>query len=103
MFNEGANTRDYTYINDAVAAVINAVKYTGDMTVDVGGGKPISTTDLLTMLIGITKKDTDIKFVEAIKGDVVNTCSHDTLNEYHTPLYQGLVNTVAWYEDYYGA
>jgi len=104
LFNEGANTRDYTYINDAVAAVINAAKYTGDMVIDVGGGKPITTIALLDMIMDITGKTADKYIgVDAIKGDVVNTCSHDTLNEYNTPLHDGLTKTVKWYKDYYNA
>lgn len=74
VFGDGTQTRDFTYVNDAVEANILAAE--GDIVGEVfniGGGSRISVNELIKIMEDIIGKKANIKYVEKQKGDVRDT------------------------------
>ena len=74
VFGDGTQTRDFTFVDDAVEANISAAE--GDIVGEVfniGGGSRISVSDLIKEIEKITGKTAKIKYIEKQKGDVSDT------------------------------
>jgi nucleoside-diphosphate-sugar epimerase len=76
VFGNGAQTRDFTFISDIIAANLSAMGYEGSESVfNVGGGSRIALNaalDILTVVLR-TSGLVQVVFEEAVKGDVMNT------------------------------
>lgn len=74
IYGNGKQTRDFTYIDDAVEANILAAKsgITGEVF-NIGGGSRISVQDLILEIEKITGKKAYISYVIEQKGDVQDT------------------------------
>jgi UDP-glucose 4-epimerase len=66
VFGDGTQTRDFTYVDDAVEANVGEV-------FNIGGGSRISVNRLIKMMEDITEKKAKIKYIEKQKGDVSDT------------------------------
>lgn len=76
VFGDGTQTRDFTYIDDAVEANILAAKANNDLVGEVfniGGGSRISVNELIEIMGDITEKKAKIKNIDKQKGDVRDT------------------------------
>lgn len=74
VYGDGTQTRDFTYIDDAVEATIIAAKSDSDGEVfNVGGGTRISVNELIKKIDDIIGKKANIKYIEKQKGDVRDT------------------------------
>ncbi|MCK4735480.1 MAG: GDP-mannose 4,6-dehydratase [Methanophagales archaeon] len=74
VFGDGTQTRDFTYVNDAVEANILAAKSDSvGETFNIGGGSRISVNDLIKKIVRTIGKKANIKYVEKQKGDVRDT------------------------------
>ncbi len=74
VYGDGEQTRDFTYVTDAVEATILAAK--GDFVgavFNIGGGSRISVNDLIKKIEEITEKNADVTYAEKQKGDVKAT------------------------------
>ncbi len=74
IYGDGNQTRDFTYISDAVEATIKAAqsKIVGEI-INIGGGAQVTVNETLKILEEITKKKARIKYIEKQKGDVLHT------------------------------
>lgn len=79
IFGDGEQTRDFTYISDAVAANILAAETAGveGRIFNIGGGSRISVNNVLKILRRLAG-DIKVKRIENQKGDVRHTMSDTT-------------------------
>jgi UDP-glucose 4-epimerase len=64
VYGSGTQTRDFTFVSDAVAANLAAAEYAGAATVfNIGGGSRVT----------LTNRTLDIRYREPQKGDVMHT------------------------------
>ena len=74
VFGDGTQTRDFTYVDDAVKANILAAKSDSIGSVfNIGGGSRISVNKLINEIEKIVGKKARVKHVEKQKGDVRDT------------------------------
>ncbi len=77
VFGDGTQTRDFTFIDDAVEANILMAKSEIEGEVfNVGGGSRISVNELIELLEKIAEKNAKIKYIEKQKG---RSCHVDIL------------------------
>lgn len=74
IFGDGSQTRDFTYISDAVEANILAINsHVNGEVFNIGGGSKISINEVIKILEKITGKKANVKYKEKQKGDVKDT------------------------------
>ena len=74
VFGKGETYRDYTYIDDVVNGVINAISLNSNYEIiNLGNNKPTKLIDLIGMIENITNKKAKIEFKPLPKGDVPAT------------------------------
>lgn len=76
IFGDGTQTRDFTFVQDAVSANILAAesKIAGEIF-NIGGGNQITVNNLIKEIENITRKNAKIIYIEKQKGDVEDTCA----------------------------
>ena len=74
VFGDGTQTRDFTFVDDAVEANILAAKnnLVGDVF-NIGGGSRVSVNELIEEIEKLVGKEAKIKYIEKQKGDVRDT------------------------------
>jgi len=71
IWGDGSVVRDYIYIGDAVAAMVQAASYAGDTRVlNVGSGTGISLNDILAGLAQVTGRKPDVRYAPGRAFDV---------------------------------
>lgn len=74
VYGSGEQTRDFTFISDAVAANLAAAEYTGPATVfNIGGGSRISLNAVIDLIGRICDRAPNARYREAQMGDVMHT------------------------------
>ena len=74
IYGDGEQTRDFTFISDAVEANLLAMKAEGTGEVfNIGGGSRVTVNRVLAIIQKITGKTADIDYQEVQKGDVKHT------------------------------
>ena len=74
VFGDGEQTRDFTYVDDAVAATILAAERgTAGRAYNIGGGSRVSVNDVLQMIERVAGRPLDIRREPAQKGDMRDT------------------------------
>lgn len=104
IYGDGKQSRDFTFINDVVDALILAAQseYEGEVF-NIGGGSRITVKDLIKEIEIITGKKAKINYMEKQKGDVRDTwadLSKTTLKLGWKPRFnikEGLNEFVKWY------
>ena len=106
VFGGGEQTRDFTFIEDIVAANILAMEKGSDGSVyNIGGGSRITLNDAIALLEGIIGKKAKRDETASKKGDVLHTWSDTTLAQTElgfNPQYdveKGLRKEVEWLSD----
>jgi len=106
IYGDGHQTRDFTYVDDAVRA--NIVAATSNIcggAFNIGGGNRISVIDLIRTIEEITGKKARLHHVEEQKGDVQDTWADarkaEELLRWHAQIRikEGLEQYVAWKND----
>jgi UDP-glucose 4-epimerase len=79
VYGNGTQTRDFTYVDDAVEANIlaAATELVGEVF-NVGGGSRIGVNELIKLIEKITGKTAKIKYIGKQKGDVNDTLADIT-------------------------
>jgi UDP-glucose 4-epimerase len=74
VFGDGTQTRDFTFVSDAVEATLRAAECeaTGE-AVNVGGGSRMALIEVLRLLGDLAGTGPGIRFRESQRGDVRNT------------------------------
>ena len=113
LYNKGNHTRDFTYIDDVISAIVSLVdkKFIINQKIpykvfNVGNGKPIHLKDFLKLIqtkLSIKAKINNFPFQQ---GDVIKT--HANINKINlfvksskTPVAKGIANFVDWYMEYF--
>ncbi len=110
IFGDGQQTRDYTYIDDAVSAYDSMLKHDPVISepVNFGTGKEISILDIANAIIGLAGRSDSIKpvFISPRIGEVkrliANTDRAKQLLEWSPrhDFHSGLKSYVDWYRNY---
>ena len=105
VYGDGMQTRDFTYVDDAVEATMLAAesKNMGEVF-NVGGGTRISINELIKRLEEIIGIKAKVQYIEKQKGDVINTLSdiNKIKNWGWTPkisIEEGMEREIAWYKN----
>ncbi|MFD7505359.1 NAD-dependent epimerase/dehydratase family protein [Streptomyces sp. NPDC059850] len=70
LYGDGHQRRDFTYIDDVVAATIAAVVPTAQGAINVGGGSNASLLDVINIATSLTGRDIQLHQDHARNGDV---------------------------------
>jgi UDP-glucose 4-epimerase len=74
VYGSGTQTRDFTFVSDAVAANIAAAEYGGNETVfNIGGGSCVTLNTVIDLLGRVTGRQPDARYRERQVGDVMHT------------------------------
>jgi UDP-glucuronate 4-epimerase len=75
VFGDGAQTRDFTYVSDAVAATraAGATPNVDGGLFNIGGGSQITVNEALDVISKLAGRELEIRYTERRVGDVVDT------------------------------
>ncbi len=74
VYGSGTQTRDFTFVRDAVAANLAAMDYRGPETVfNIGGGSRVTLNHVIDVIGSVTNRTVDVRYKDAQKGDVMHT------------------------------
>jgi len=103
VYGNGEQTRDFTFVSDAVAANLAAARYRGDETVfNIGGGSRVTVNTVLDRIGRVTGRGLDVRYQSPQPGDVTHTYADITraAGELHwspaVELEAGLERHVEW-------
>lgn len=110
LFGDGGTARDYTYIDDTVSGIYNALQYclnnTGlYTTINLGNNKPVKLNELINVIYTAMGKEKNVVYEPMQAGDVDITFADiskagELLNyKPATSLQQGIKNFITWYMD----
>jgi len=105
VFGDGTQTRDFTYIDDAVEANLLVItSKAGGEVFNIGGGSGISINDLVKVIEDIVGRRLKIKYEEKQKGDVRSTWADISKAkeglgwEPKVDISRGLKRFIQWYK-----
>ena len=105
IFGGGEQTRDFTFVDDAVEAnMLAAESDSGGSVFNIGGGSRISVNELIKLIKDTVGKKANIKYVEKQKGDVkdtwadVNKAKADLRWTSKVRIEEGLKRFVDWWK-----
>lgn len=104
VFGDGGQTRDFTYVEDVVAATLAAATQPSipAEVLNIGGGAPVSLRGALAIVQELVGRPLDIRYVPREHGDVRDTAADTTLAREllgfapRTGLEEGLVAELEW-------
>jgi nucleoside-diphosphate-sugar epimerase len=103
IFGDGEQTRDFTFVDDAVAATILAAERgTPGRAYNIGGGSRVSVNEVLQMIERIAGRRLDIRREAAQKGDMRDTYADTSRARAElgfaptTSLFDGLTAEYRW-------
>jgi UDP-glucuronate 4-epimerase len=113
VFNNGEMSRDFTYIDDTISAVVAAVRQKpgepGEHRIyNIGNNRPETLLDFIATLERALGRSAVKKLMPMQVGDVVSTYAdieaarRDLGFEPKIPISEGIPRFVAWYRDYHG-
>jgi len=80
LYGDGGQTRDFTFVADAVAATISAAtRGTPGRVYNIGGGSRVSVNDVLALVARVVGKPLDIRCEAIQKGDMRDTYADTSL------------------------
>lgn len=108
VYGNGTQTRDFTYVDDIVAANLAAMEYDGKVAVfNTGGGNRITLNAALDVLTSVLPRSTEVVFADRVKGDVTHTYADIDLARRElgyaptTGIAEGLSREVEWVKSMY--
>ena len=103
IYGDGMQTRDFTFVDDAVEANILAAKSNNIGEIfNIGGGNRINVNDLIEAMENTLGKQANVNYIEVQKGDVkdtladVNKAKEMLKWEPKTDIYLGLTKYIQW-------
>jgi nucleoside-diphosphate-sugar epimerase len=107
VFGDGKQTRDFTYVADAVEANLLAMKYEGSERIfNIGGGSRTSVLGVIDLIGQETGHRLDVRFLDRAKGDVTDTWADTSRARmelgFHptVPIDDGIREEISWYREY---
>ena len=112
VFNNGDQSRDFTYVDDIISGVYqvfrNQERILGADVCNIGNGSPVRLMDFIESIEKHTKKNLKKEFKPAQPGDVVTTFANtDRIRSKYgwatakTDLDSGVSEVVKWYRAYH--
>ena len=108
VYGNGELLRDFTYVDDATDALMNALDCdAGYALFNIGNSRPESVRTLVSLLEDETKKKAQIRYLPMQKGEIFATYadisqSQELLKFFpKTPLSTGIKKFVSWYGSYF--
>jgi UDP-glucuronate 4-epimerase len=112
VYNNGNLQRDFTYINDVIAALLRLLNAPPSATpphqvLNIGNNQPVALLDFIQALENASGLSAALRFLPMQAGDVHATWANTTALEQltgaaaHTPLLDGLKTFVQWYREQY--
>lgn len=105
IFGDGSNSRDYTYVSDAVDGFVKAMGRTGFEIFNTGGGNPVTLKQLIAMIETKLGKKAQVQYSPMQLGEVDHTCA-DTTKSYIELNYkaqigidEGLEKYINWFKE----
>jgi len=105
LFGDGSSRRDYTYIEDAVNGILQALeKIDGYRVYNIGNHRTVELRELVRLLEDGLGKQAEVKHLPAQMGDVPLTCADIQRAQEElgyspaVPLERGLELFLEWYE-----
>jgi nucleoside-diphosphate-sugar epimerase len=103
IYGDGEQTRDFTFVQDAVSGTLAAAT-DGRLgsTYNLGGGARTSINEVLRMIAELTGEELNVRYIEAQRGDARDTAAdtaaarRDLGFAPSRSLYEGLAEQVAW-------
>lgn len=93
IYGDGNQTRDFTYISDAIAANLACVDAdVAGQVFNIGGGSRISVNEVLQVLERVSGRRPRVRYIETQKGDVRHTFA-DTTRARHSLGFRPAVST----------
>ncbi len=107
VYGDGKQTRDFTFVADAVQANMLAMKYDGESRIfNIGGGSRVSILEVLRIIGEKTGRRMKMNFLSRAEGDVRNTWA-DTSRAAEelgfspeVRLEEGIEKEIEWYREY---
>jgi nucleoside-diphosphate-sugar epimerase len=106
LYGDGEQTRDFTFVNDAVDGTIAAAEDGRPGSIyNLGGGARTSMNEVLEMIAELTGEDLQVRRVRAQAGDARDTAADTGRARAQLgfapsrSLYEGLGEQVAWHRD----
>jgi nucleoside-diphosphate-sugar epimerase len=103
VYGDGSQSRDFTYVADAVAATLAAADLGVNGAIyNIGGGERRTVRDVLSVLERLIGKSLSVRFGESQLGDVKDTAANTSRARKdlgfapQTNIGQGLQNQVEW-------
>lgn len=103
VYGSGDQTRDVTYVGDAVAATMAAMERgRSGAAYNVGGGSETSLLEVIAFCEGLSGQQLNVRFVAAQRGDVRRTAADTSLAQAElewrpcTSLAEGLTAQLEW-------
>ena len=128
MFNNGLMSRDFTYIDDVVQAMLRLIdnppaadakwdrlkpdpstSFAPYRIYNVGNNKPVQLLEFVSVIEDCLQIKAQKEFLPMQPGDVQTTCAdiQDIIRDFgyrpETTLRQGILNFITWYKQYYGS
>lgn len=104
VYGDGSQTRDFTFVSDAIEAMLAAMEYEGEETVfNIGGGSRVSIAETLAVIERSLRTKLEIVNHEPAKGDVADTLADTSLARRElkfaprVALADGLEREIEWY------
>jgi nucleoside-diphosphate-sugar epimerase len=105
IFGDGEQSRDFTFVTDAVQATINAASATEPALVcNIGGGSRVTVNEVLSLVGDIVGRPLDVQYQSREKGDARHTGADTALARMHlnysptVELAEGLRREIQWME-----
>lgn len=102
VYGDGTATRDFTYAPDVADLFVRAARATGLVTVNAGGGRPVSLLQLIDAVSSVAGRPLAVTWLPPAEGDVPCTCADRSAAwarfgwRASTRLASGLKNTLEW-------
>jgi UDP-glucose 4-epimerase len=105
VFGDGLQSRDFTYVADAVQALVKAAAAPGvsGRVYNIGTGRSVNLLELVEVLNRLLGKDVAVRFAPARAGDVrhsradIRLARRELGYEPAVPFEEGLRRTLQWY------
>lgn len=80
VFGDGRQTRDFTFVDDIVAATLSAAtaKVSEDRIFNIGGGSPASLREAIEIVAHLAERTPAIRYEDSERGDVRDTAADTT-------------------------
>lgn len=103
VYGDGEQTRDFTFVADAVHANLLAARHgSGGQVFNVGGGSRVSVNQVLDLLRQLVGRPVDVRYMAQQQGDARHTAADTTLAQQilgwqpRVALADGLAAQLAW-------